>query len=174
MKRSTMRIRPESATPLLLFGLAALGACASGGGQPTVAPAGAATVEVGRVVDTRGVEHDLEAALASGKSVAFVFFQPWCGSCKAEAPDVVRASRRFADSLQVVGVVSGPEGSVDEESVTSAIIGWGLTYPVVRDRDLALTERFDVKGVPTIVVVGPDGTVTYTANETPAQWRAEG
>jgi len=151
--------------------LMTLGACASSGAGDDAALVGR-QVEVGRVIDTRGKEHDLAATLSSGKRVALVFFQPWCGSCRAEAPDVVRAQLRYRDSMEVVGVVSGPDGSVDEEALQGAILQWGITYPVVRDRDLALTETFGVRGVPMIVVVEPDGTVSYAAHAAPAEWTA--
>lgn len=151
--------------------LLTLGACASDGARASGSVVGR-HVEVGSVTDTGGAEHDLAAALASGKRVALVFFQPWCGSCRAEAPDVVRAQRRYGDTMEVVGVVSGPDGSVDEEAVQAAILQWGITYPVVRDRDLALTETFGVSGVPTVVIVEPDGTVSYAAHAAPAEWTA--
>lgn len=127
-------------------------------------------VELGTVTDTQGRVHDLDGTLASGKEVALVFFQPWCGSCKAEAPTIVRARTALADSIEILGVVSGPTGSVDEDAVEGAILGWGLNYPVVRDREMDLTNQFDVAAVPVVVIVSPDGRVAYAAPAAPAEW----
>ena len=44
-----------------------------------------------------------------------------------------------------------------------------LPYPQVRDRDLFLTRRFDVKGTPTLVVIGAEG-VLYEGHGPPEDW----
>ena len=46
-----------------------------------------------------------------------------------------------------------------------------MLYPQVRDRDLALTDTFDVRGTPTVVVIGLDGAVAYRGHELP-DWEA--
>ena len=151
--------------------LLALGACASTSGgssdaSVTMLPAAGRTV----LVDTRGTSHDINATLASGKQVAFVFWQPWCSSCKAEAPIASQAARKFASKMEVIGVVSGPEGSVNEEAMKEALFSWGMTYPSIRDTSMELTNGLQIQGAPTIVIVNPDGSIAYNAHVAPAEW----
>ena len=48
--------------------------------------------------------------------------------------------------------------------------GFALPYPQVRDRDLALTRRFEVEGTPTVLVLGPDGRLLYRGHAPPESW----
>lgn len=72
----------------------------------------------------------------------------------------------------VVGVVSGPDDAVDEDKLREVIFTHHVTYPQVRDRDLALTRLFDVKGTPTIVVLDAHGELAYNAHHLPTDWNA--
>ena len=66
--------------------------------------------------------------------------------------------------------MSGPDASVDEDKLAAAIFQYRMSYPQVRDRDLALTELLGVSGVPTVVVLAPDGTVAYREHGLPPDW----
>jgi len=110
-----------------------------------------------RVRAMDGSELDLSAAARNGRAVALVFWLPWCATCLAEGPTVAAAARRLADELLIVGVVSGPDGDVDDDEVRAVVERLELTYPHVRDRDMAMARDLRVTGTPTIVVYGPDG-----------------
>jgi thiol-disulfide isomerase/thioredoxin len=118
--------------------------------------------------DTGGRSLVLADELATGKKVALVFWQEWCPSCRAEAPELVAASRKYPD-LEILGVVSGPDSAVDTPALVRAIRELGLPYRNVRDRDLALTDALEVIGTPTIVVLGANGRILYRGHEVP-EW----
>jgi thiol-disulfide isomerase/thioredoxin len=122
------------------------------------------------VVDRQGNTVSLGDTLEEGRYVVFVFWQSWCASCKKEAPEMINASRRYASQAQFIGVVSGPDKAIDEGKVDRFIRETGLSYPQVRDKDLALTRAFDVKATPTIVVVAPDGRIVYRDHHAPKGW----
>lgn len=67
-------------------------------------------------------------------------------------------------------MVSGPDSAVDEDKLSTAIFQNGLTYPQVRDRDLALTKLFGVTGTPTVIVLDSNGQVVYREHHVPASW----
>jgi len=123
-------------------------------------------------VDLAGEPLDLDAALARGEPVAFVFWQTWCASCRAEAPAVARAAATHGERLRFVGVVPGRDDAVDVAEVEATRAAWGYDLPQVRDRDLALSRALGVRGTPTIVVLGPDREVRYHAHRPPADWAA--
>lgn len=127
------------------------------------------------LVDMDGAPADVRASLAAGRAVALVFWQSWCGSCLQEAPALARAAREQAGRIDFVGVVPGPDSSVDEAAVRARVAELGLPYPQVRDRDLALTRAFRVEGTPTIILLeGEAPRVTWRGHRPPASWDAFG
>lgn len=125
---------------------------------------------VWQLADMEGQQHDLDAVLASGHNVVFVFWQTWCGPCKREAPHLAAAAREHASGLQFVGVVSGSDRDVDDAKVRKYVEKYALPYPQVRDRDLSLVREFEVKGTPTIVIVGPGHEILYRGSVPPDNW----
>jgi thiol-disulfide isomerase/thioredoxin len=124
------------------------------------------------VRDMDGVQHDLDAVLASGERVALVFWQTWCPSCKREAPELVQAVRDQAGTVRFFGVISGPDASVDDDKVRTVARDWHYEHAQIRDRDLALTHRFKVAGTPVIIVLGQDQQVLYRGFRLPKSWEA--
>ena len=121
--------------------------------------------------DLAGDPHSIAEGLARGNRVAVVFWQSWCAPCIAEAPHLAEAHRGIPD-LEVLGVVSGPDAAVDEDEVARTVFELGLPYPSVRDRTLELTDALEVKGTPTIVVVGEGGRVLFRGHRAPEDWDA--
>ncbi len=122
--------------------------------------------------DLTGKTYSISQLLAADKTVALVFWQTWCSSCIAETPHLADAQRRFGDRLTILGVVSGPDGSVDDIALSAKCRELDLPYANVRDRSLALTEAFEVRGTPTIIVLARDGSVLFEGHESPADWAA--
>lgn len=126
-------------------------------------------------VDMDGTRHDLDADLASGKAVVLVWWQTWCASCKTEAPELAAAASEHADHLRFIGIVPGTDDNVDDSEVRQVARELALTYPNVRDRDLALTGAFRVEGTPTIVVIeGSPARVVWTGHRVPPDLGAFG
>jgi thiol-disulfide isomerase/thioredoxin len=125
-----------------------------------------------RLPDTAGREHDVDAALGRGETVALVAWQTWCPSCRGEAPEVVEAARRHGDAIRFFGLVPGKPGTVDDREVEATAAAWGYAFPQLRDRDLAACRALGIEGTPTIVVLGPDRAVRYRGHRSPADWGA--
>jgi len=122
------------------------------------------------VTDMDGGTHDLDEALQAGRPVALIFWQTWCASCIEEAPQLAADARAHGDEILFVGVVPGPDDYVDDGEVEQMAAKLGLPYPQVRDRDLSLSRRFEVKGTPTIVVLGKGGRILYNGHRPPEDW----
>jgi len=122
------------------------------------------------LTDMDGATLDLASDLASGRPVVLVFWQTWCGSCRAEAPELVRAVERLGERAHFVGVIPGPDGLVDDDEVRATALDWKLPYAQVRDRENALTGGLGVEGTPTIIVIGPDRSVRYRGHRLPSDW----
>lgn len=161
--------------PLLLAALFTTG-CASSGTSPTpnktaasdVLPASVNTSTL-QVTDMAGESHDL-GAVAAETPVVLVFWQTWCASCREEAPSLIRASQEHDGELAFFGVVPGPDEVVDDEEVKRVAEQQNNPWPQVRDRDLLLTNLFEVEGTPTIIVLGGGGEVLYSEHHAPDDW----
>jgi thiol-disulfide isomerase/thioredoxin len=159
MRRSTQLI--------LLGSLALTSACAGTPETPAAVQASVlpAALESRVYTDLDGAEHALLAADSAG--TVLVFWQPWCGSCLAEAPVLASAARANVD-WRFFGVVSGADGDVRDYEVSRVALEHGISYPTLRDRDLSLCEGFDVRSTPTLIVLSPDGRVLHRGEHLPA------
>lgn len=130
----------------------------------------AAPVKLAPVTDMDGTRHNFEQTLAQRKNVVLVFWQTWCSKCIREAPAVVAASQSQKAHFEFFGVVSGEDAYVDDRKVRKMTTSLGLPYPQIRDRDLSLSKTFDVKGTPTIVILGPGMAPIYVGHHLPEDW----
>ena len=113
------------------------------------------------LADIRGVEHSLEQY--RGKVVVVNFWATWCPPCVEELPSLENAWHRYRQQGLVVLAVSG-----EESDVVSAFLERlpsDITFPVLIDGDMKSGNRWQIRGLPTTVVVDRSGVV---------HWRAEG
>jgi len=154
---------------ILVVALCALSAaCASpSAAAPTAhrVPASSATALDGRTID-------VERELAAGRTVVLVFWQTWCGPCLAEAPKLREAARRHAGELSFVGVVSGPDGVVDDAELARVVARLELPYVQLRDRDSSWSRAFEVSATPTLIALRVDGSEGWRAHRPPDDWLA--
>ena len=113
------------------------------------------------LVDIRGVEHALEQY--RGKVVVVNFWATWCPPCVEELPSLENAWQRYRQQGLVVLAVSGEESDV----VTSFLerLPSDITFPALIDHDMKVGNRWQIRGLPTTVVVDRSGHL---------HWRAEG
>jgi len=93
-----------------------------------------------------------------GRVVLLDFWATWCPPCLAMLPMMHELDGEFAPrGVAFVGVDSDGAQSTPEE-VTAFLTEHGAPYPVVID-DGRANEAFRIKVLPTLVVIGKDGTV---------------
>ncbi|MAF66956.1 MAG: hypothetical protein CMJ84_15035 [Planctomycetes bacterium] len=164
-----MELLSKNAVSGIAWAALALAGCA---GAPSAAPPTTLQELAGVLTDLDGATHDVDAALRDGRRVALVFWQTWCESCLREGPALARAAKRLEGEIDFLGVIPGPDEQVDEAEVRRVAASLGLSYPQVRDRDLAWTHALAVEGTPTIVVLGPGREVLYHGHRPPSDWSA--
>ncbi len=109
--------------------------------------------------DTSGKEislHDFK-----GKYVLVDFWASWCGPCRAENPNVVKAFNQYKDKgFTVLGVSLDRPGA--KEKWLKAIHDDHLTWTQVSDFSFwknAVAQLYAVQAIPQNFLIGPDGKI---------------
>lgn len=100
-----------------------------------------------------------------GKVLVVNFWNYDCPPCHLEQPvlqadwERLKARRVFFVGLMYVG--GNPPYPNNAGAARSYLRRFGVTYPTVVDERSDLARRFGILGIPSTIVVGPDGQVRY-------------
>jgi thiol-disulfide isomerase/thioredoxin len=108
----------------------------------------------------------LDPATVQGKVVVVNFWATWCGPCKEEMPSLQRLQEAFSPSEVVVLAVTTDQ---QEQAMTVFARNLGLSLPILLDENKEVSAAFGVRGLPTTVILGPDGRTVGRAVG-PRQW----
>ena len=118
--------------------------------------------------DIDGAEVSLED-YSEAKVIMFNMWEPWCGPCRQELPDLQKLYEKYkSDGLMIVGVFS------DEEDLREIISGNGIKYPMIRS--CTAFEKFNTGYVPTTFFTDGSGNVLceepYVGSQSYADWES--
>lgn len=103
--------------------------------------------------DTEGRTHTLSDY--QGKVVIVNFWASWCAPCRKEMPSMQRAWEQLRDQDVIMLAVNWGDDMATVERFTAALPP--LEFPLVLGGDEDMIGEWDVKGLPTTVVVDPEG-----------------
>ena len=141
-----------------LIGLLVYGVKATGRGQTFDDAIAHGRRPAAPAVSLPRLEGGASAALADyrGTVVVLNYWASWCTPCRRESPLLERWQRRLAKRG---GTVLGID-SLDVTADARAFVReFGLTYPMLRDRDGETQRRFGVSGYPETLIVDRDGRI---------------
>lgn len=96
-----------------------------------------------------------------GKYVLVDFWASWCGPCRAENPNVVKAFNEYKDkNFTVLGISLDREGQ--KEAWLGAIHKDDLTWTQVSDLkfwDNAVAKQYGIRAIPQNLLINPDGKI---------------
>ncbi len=92
---------------------------------------------------------------ARGKPVVLNFWATWCGPCQRELPTLQAAAERYGDRVLIVGIDQGEEAA----TVQAYVDKLGLTFPIPMDSEFAVSELYNVRGLPTTFFIDPEGVI---------------
>lgn len=97
----------------------------------------------------------LPPALAAyeGKLVYLDFWASWCGPCAESFPWLNRMQEKYGTELVVVGV----NVDTDPKAADGFLKKHPARFDIVRDPQGRLPELYRIEGMPSSVLIGPDG-----------------
>ncbi len=91
-----------------------------------------------------------------GKVVVLDFWASWCKPCRAQSEIMDRLARKFeGKDVYVLGIATSDQ----REEADAFVQGHQLAYPSAFDEGSAVSNAYGVSVLPTLVLVGRDGTV---------------
>ena len=108
----------------------------------------------------------LSDTLELHKPIVLSFFATWCGPCKIEMPILDTLSREYSDvHFYLINVSGLTQGSAklkeDPIKVQELITKLGISLPVLMDKYGKIAEKYEVKSLPRLVVIDPEGKLYY-------------
>lgn len=97
-------------------------------------------------------------ATLHGKPALIDFWASWCEPCREEAPEIARLQRSLAGSAAIVGI----DYTDQEESARTFVRKYGWRFPVLSDPNGIYGARYGFSGLPTAIVLDPNGGVSAT------------
>ncbi len=106
--------------------------------------------------DSAGRTVKLSDYVGRGKYVLVDFWASWCGPCRKETPVIAQAYEKYKDKgLEVLGIFVADK----PENLGKAVKELNITWPQMIDTNNAAGKLYGVRGIPHIVLFGPDGKI---------------
>ena len=104
-----------------------------------------------------GAVQKLSDHVGKGKVVLVDFWASWCPPCRAEIPKLQTLKAKYGDKFDVLGVAVWD----NPEDTHKAIQELNITWPVIigTHKLTEPTDLYGIKGIPHIIIFGPDGTI---------------
>jgi len=95
-----------------------------------------------------------------GKPVIVNFWATWCPPCREEMPSMQRAWERLEPAGVVLLAINVGE---DPDRVFQFTANYPVEFPLLFDRDSAVSGEWPMRGLPSTFVVDPEGRIVYRA-----------
>ena len=94
--------------------------------------------------------------VGKGKYVLVDFWASWCGPCIGEFPVLRETYNKYkGDKFELLGVAVWDQ----RDKSVEAIQKHNITWPVILDAQQIPTDIYGIRGIPQIILFGPDGTI---------------
>ncbi len=103
-----------------------------------------------------GTSVSLSDYVGKGKYVLVDFWASWCPPCRAEIPNLAEVYKKYkGDKFELLSVAVWDK--IDDSK--KAIEELKMTWPQIINGQKIPTDLYGIKGIPQIILFGPDGTI---------------
>ncbi|MFI3295964.1 MAG: TlpA disulfide reductase family protein [Rikenellaceae bacterium] len=104
-----------------------------------------------------GTKSSLSDYVGKGEYVLVDFWASWCGPCKGEIPNLKEVHELYKDKgFVMLGVNVWDK----QEAFVAAVEEEGMTWShIYASDDRTATDKYGIRGIPTIILFAPDGTI---------------
>lgn len=93
-----------------------------------------------------------------GKIVIVNLWATWCPPCRAEMPALENAYKQYKDSdVVILGLNVTNQDS--ERDIPPFVKEFGLTFPILLDRDGSVSALYQLRGLPTTYFINREGII---------------
>jgi peroxiredoxin len=101
---------------------------------------------------------NLKLSEMRGKVILINFWASWCGPCRQEMPVLDELYRHYRSLDFTILGVNVEQNSDDAKSLLKDVT---VTFPVLFDTENKISKLYDIKGMPSTVLVDRDGNIRY-------------
>lgn len=171
--QATMMLEQTGDTKAAAKAYAAFGKVLQAAKDPAIVRFGQRMEGSARRLSLPGNSIEIEGTLLDGKkfdwkrydkkTVLVMFWATWCGPCMDELPRVKDLYQQYhAKGFDVVGISCDDDRKRLTEVVKTAGIPWAILFsgdPRASGMDNPMATKYGIDGIPTMILVGPDGKV---------------
>lgn len=103
-----------------------------------------------------GTKVSLSDYAGKGKYILVDFWASWCGPCRGETPNMKEIYKKYkGDKFEIVGVAVWDKPEDTQKAIAEDKVEW----PQIINAQEIPTKMYGVRGIPHIMLIGPDGTI---------------
>ena len=103
-----------------------------------------------------GTDVSLSDYVGKGKYILVDFWASWCGPCRQEMPNLKEVYNKYkGDNFDIVGVTVWDKLADSKKAIAEDELPWNQ----ILDAQAIPTDIYAIKGIPHIILFGPDGTI---------------
>ena len=91
-----------------------------------------------------------------GRPVIINFWASWCGPCRVEMPELVRVYEAHREAGLTILAVNLEE---PEDRIQAFAQEFRIPFPVLRDPEGRLADRYQIHSLPSSIFIGRDGVI---------------
>lgn len=107
--------------------------------------------------DTEGQTRRLSEYMTEGQYLLVDFWASWCGPCRKGMPHLATLNKQYGDKgLRVLSIGMGEDTKADYDKAVKEL---GIVWDTFYDGKGAGGDTYGFTTIPTILLIGPDGTI---------------
>lgn len=123
-----------------------------------------ATIIPDKLEDAKGKK--IESSALNGKYIGLYFSAGWCPPCRAFTPLLIDFRDQHTEDFEVVFVSFDKSNTEKQRYIRKSEMPWPSIPGAGRRDGKKLSQKFQVEGLPTLIILDPDGElISLTGRE---------